>query len=59
MGEGEGGGGKDAEYPTASLFPPPLYPLPLGEGKLIVGQSPEGDLAGEEESGTVKRGHGG
>ena len=43
MGEGEGGGGKDAEYPSASLFPPPLYPLPLGEGKLIIGQSPEGD----------------
>jgi len=43
MGEGEGGGGKDAEYPSASLFPPPLYPLPLGEGKLIIGQSPEDD----------------
>jgi len=39
MGEGKGGGGKDGEYSPASLFPPPLYPLPPGEGKAFFGQS--------------------
>ncbi len=39
MGEGKGGGGEDGEYPLASPFPPPLYPLPQGEGKRIAGQT--------------------
>ena len=37
---GKGGGGKDGEYSTAFLIPPPLYPLPQGEGKLVFGQPP-------------------
>jgi hypothetical protein len=44
MGEGKGGGGEDGEYPLASPFPPPLYPLPQGEGKPIGGQPPRRPL---------------
>ena len=53
MGEGKGGGGKDDVYFSASLYPPPVYPLlhppsrllrdyggrAPGEGKLVVGQT--------------------
>jgi len=38
MGEGKGGGEKDGDS-SGALFPPPLYPLPRGEGKLVVGQA--------------------
>ena len=30
--------------PWLFLFPPPLYPLPQGEGKRVVRQGLEGDL---------------
>jgi len=35
---GKGGGGRDGEHLSSSMFPPPLHPLPPGEGKLVVGQ---------------------
>jgi len=35
---GKGGGGKDGEYSSRSSFPPPLYPLPPGEGNPVVGK---------------------
>jgi hypothetical protein len=38
-GEGKGGGGKDNKYCSAFLFSPPLYPLPQGEGRRVVGQA--------------------
>jgi hypothetical protein len=41
MGEGKGGGEKDGEYSSGSAFPPPLYPLPPGEGELVVGERHE------------------
>jgi len=44
MGEGEGGGERDCEYSSACVFPPPLYPLPPGEGKVVVGQAHRGDF---------------
>jgi hypothetical protein len=44
MGEGKGGGEKDGEYSSASVFPPPLCPLPPGEGKVVVGQAPRPPL---------------
>jgi len=42
MGEGKGGGEKEREYRSAYAFPPPLYPLPPGEGKVVVGQALRG-----------------
>jgi ribosomal protein S6--L-glutamate ligase len=51
MGEGKGGGGKDGEHSSTSLFPPPLYPLPPGEGKPFVGQSLETALGRLEKAG--------
>jgi len=44
-GEGKGGGEKDGENSSASFFPPPLYPLPPGEGKIIAGQIRRGGFA--------------
>jgi hypothetical protein len=48
---GKGGGGKDGEHSSTSLFPPPLYPLPPGEGTSVVGQSLETALGRLEKAG--------
>ena len=49
MGEGKGGGEKDGEYSSASVFPPPLCPLPPGEGKVVVGLAPTSPLQRGEQ----------
>jgi hypothetical protein len=38
MGEDKGGGDTIINDFNQLLIPPPLYPLPLGEGKVVVGQ---------------------
>ena len=43
---GKGGGEKDGEYSSASVFPPPLCPLPPGEGETKELRTPSrGDFA--------------
>jgi hypothetical protein len=38
MGEGKGGGERNADIPKPARFPP-LYPLPPGEGIIVVGDA--------------------
>jgi hypothetical protein len=43
-GEDEGGGAEIIGILKILLFPPPLYPLPPGEGKAVVGQHRWGEF---------------
>jgi len=44
MGEDEGEGEKEHGYSLGCVFPPPLYPLPPGEGRVVFRQALRGDL---------------